>query len=220
MNERKCSGFQASANETPASAESDQAERRLLLRIAARDRRAMEEFYLLYYTRVQRLLRRIIWQREWIEELVNDTFMVVWKEATQFQGESRVCTWVFAIAYRCRLMAFRDESRAQSSPLHVPLLTASERGDLSLNLTSADWIDRALDRLPMEQSAALELTYGLGLSYVEISTVMRCPEDTVKARVFDACRKLRVVLDELELPTIAAPVLLETRPDIPSQRCG
>ena len=71
----------------------EQAERGLLLRIAARDRRAMEEFYLLYHTRVQRLLRRITLQRERVEEMVDNTFMAIWNKANEFQGEARVCTW-------------------------------------------------------------------------------------------------------------------------------
>jgi len=173
----------------------DQAERALLLRIAARDRPAMEEFYLLYHTRVQRLLRRITRRREQVEEMGNDTFMVIWKKAHEFQGESRVCTWVFAIAYSCRLMTFCDEPRDQKSRVHAPLLTPHERGDPSPHhLTIAECIDHALDRLPMDQCAALELTYGLGMSCEEIATVMRCSVDTVKTRVFEACSGLRVVL--------------------------
>ncbi len=195
--------FDAGANDVPQTAESDQAERRLLMRIAARDQAAMNQLYLLYSSRLRRLLNRITWQRELVDEMINDTFMVIWRKASEFRGDSRVSTWVFAIAYRRRLMALRDESRTRKSRLQIPPGSANEHSEPSCDqLTMTDWVGQALERLPMKQRAALEFTYGLGMSCEEIGTVMQCPANTVKTRVFHARRNLSVALQELELPTV------------------
>ena len=36
---------------------------------------------------------------EMVEEVVNDTLFVVWEKAEQFQGRSKVSTWITGIAY-------------------------------------------------------------------------------------------------------------------------
>jgi RNA polymerase sigma-70 factor (ECF subfamily) len=127
--------------------------------------------------------------------------MVIWKKACEFRGDSRVSTWVFAIAYRRRLMALRVESRAQKSRVRMALSdTSGNREASSDQVVTTHWLSQALDRLPLEQRAAIEFAYGLGLSCEEIGTVMRCSVNAVKTRVFHARRKLRVALLEFDLP--------------------
>jgi RNA polymerase sigma-70 factor (ECF subfamily) len=52
-------------------------------------------------------------------------------------------------------------------------------------------------RVPPEQRMVLELTYYLGYSCAEIATIMECPVNTVKTRMFHARRKLRDLLPQL-----------------------
>src|ERR1700741_4397349 len=88
-------------------------ERELLERIDARDREAMREFYLLYHHRLTRFLNRMTCRHELIDEMINDTLFVVWEKAGDFRGDSRVSTWIMAIAYRRGLNLMRAEYRAQ-----------------------------------------------------------------------------------------------------------
>jgi DNA-directed RNA polymerase specialized sigma24 family protein len=53
----------------------------LLIAVAAGDRRALEELYLGYHRRLSRFLARFTPRYENIEEIINDTFMVVWQSA-------------------------------------------------------------------------------------------------------------------------------------------
>jgi RNA polymerase sigma-70 factor (ECF subfamily) len=55
----------------------------------------------------------------------------------------------------------------------------------------------ALDKLPHEQRAVLELAYHVGHSCEEIATIMQCPVNTVKTRMFHARRKLKGLLNSL-----------------------
>jgi RNA polymerase sigma-70 factor (ECF subfamily) len=85
-----------------------QAEVRLIVRIAARDLRAFEELYRTYHARLTRFLERLTRRRDaFVEELLNDTMLVVWKRADSYNGRSKVSTWIFAIAYRKALKALR-----------------------------------------------------------------------------------------------------------------
>jgi RNA polymerase sigma-70 factor (ECF subfamily) len=192
--------------EPRSEADREETERGLLERIAARDPRAMYEFYLLYYPRVRRLIGRITRQPELIEEIVNDTFVVIWRQASAFRGESRISTGVFGIAYRRRLISLRAELRVQNSRQSA----AQAADDINSGFTettaetaTADWLAKALARLSVTHRTVVELTYGLGLSCEETATVMQCPVNTVKTRMLYARRRLRHVLQELELPASA-----------------
>ena len=177
-----------------ASRPSDARERELLARIAARDRNAMRELYVTYHRRLARFLTRLTSRYEVVEEIINDTLLVVWQKAADFRGDSRVSTWIIGIAYRRGLKSLRAERRAGES-LQMPLPRDDNLVDESADQAEAqDWIARALSGLPVEQRAALELTYFMGYSCEEIARVMECPVNTVKTRMFHARQKLKDML--------------------------
>ena len=93
----------------------DQSERELLERIAkSRDQAAFRALYGNYHQRLSRLLTRMSVRREDIEEVVNDTFWVVWTKASEFRGASQLSTWIIGIAYRRVLNTLR---RAKLRPV-------------------------------------------------------------------------------------------------------
>ena len=59
------------------------------------------------------------------------------------------------------------------------------------------WLSQGLERLPVEQRMALELTYTLGHSCEEVAAILDCPVNTVKTRLFRARETLKQVLPEL-----------------------
>ena len=175
----------------------DQEERELLARIAEkREQAAFRELYGIYYQRLTRLLTRMSMRREDIEEIINDTFWVVWTKAAEFRGASQLSTWIIGIAYRRALNTLRrDRLRPVGSEpitddmLSVPsTATAEER---------RQWVQYGLEKLPLEQRLALELAYTLGHSCEEIATILSCPVNTVKTRLFRARETLKQVLPAL-----------------------
>src|ERR1700723_658085 len=79
----------------------------LLAAVATGDRRALEELYLGYHRRLARFLARFTPRYENVEEIINDTFMVIWQSAKDFRHASKVSTWIIGIAYRTALKSFR-----------------------------------------------------------------------------------------------------------------
>ena len=72
---------------------------RLLQRVAIKDKVAFEKLYARFYPQLSRYLSRLMRRPEMVEEVVNDTLFVVWEKAEQFQGRSKVSTWITGIAY-------------------------------------------------------------------------------------------------------------------------
>jgi RNA polymerase sigma-70 factor, ECF subfamily len=173
----------------------------LLGRIAAHDGEAMKELYFLYHRRLARFLTRLTSRTDLTEEIVNDTFWVVWQRAGDFRGASLVSTWIMGIAYRRALKTLRRlRPMERIEPETAEELTDEpwQRAELH------EWLGVALARLPPEQRTVMELAYTLGHSCEEIAAVMECPVNTIKTRMFYARRKLRGLLLALAGPPVDA----------------
>ena len=176
----------------------------LIGRVGEGDRRAFEELYHLYHRRMARFLTRLTRRYDLAEEIINDTFWVVWRKARTFRGESQPSTWILGIAYRKARNAFRASARLSEKNLQAaqePLTDESPANVEELR----DWLGQALALLPLEQRLAVQLCYELGHSCEEIATIMDCPVNTVKTRLFHARAKLQRLLPQLASPLQSLP---------------
>ncbi|MEJ0084573.1 MAG: RNA polymerase sigma factor [Pseudomonadota bacterium] len=198
---RKVAAVALKRVETPAirvqTPGNEAAERELLERIARnRDQAAFRTLYGNYYQRLSRLLSRMSVRREDIEEVINDTFWVVWTKASEFRGASQLSTWIIGIAYRRALNALRRAKirPVSDQPFDEESISVASTDDAE---TDGRWLALGLTRLPVEQRMALELTYTLGHSCEEVAAILDCPVNTVKTRLFRARETLKQVLPEL-----------------------
>jgi len=178
-------------------------ETELIARIAEGDRKAFEELYYIYHRRLARFLTRLTRRYDIAEEVVNDTFWVVWRKARSFRGDSQPSTWILGIAYRKARNAFRSSARLAEKNLQLEQLPHTDEEPASTE-ELRDWLGRALAELPVEQRLAVELCYELGHSCEEIAAIMDCPVNTVKTRLFHARGKLQRLLPQLATPIAAA----------------
>jgi RNA polymerase sigma-70 factor, ECF subfamily len=181
--------------------ESDNA---LLAAVAAGDRQALGELYLGYHRRLARFLTRFTSRYENVEEIINDTFMAVWKSAGDFRHASQVSTWIFGIAYRTALKSLRRQKKHADAASLDDCQEPST--DPALEAEVQDWLIHGLNRLPAEQRLTLELAYQMGHSLEEIATITDTPVGTVKARMFHGRQKLRQYLPSLGGGADDAPV--------------
>jgi RNA polymerase sigma-70 factor (ECF subfamily) len=192
---------------SPAKTSAKESDTELLAAVGRGDRKALEELYLGYHRRLARFLSRFTPRYENVEEIINDTFMVVWQSAKDFRRASLVSTWIFGIAYRTALKSLRRQKNhaAARSLDECPEQTV----DPGMQTEVQDWLSHGLDRLPLEQRLTLELAYHMGHSLEEIAAITDAPVGTVKARMFHAREKLRTYLPALggaapELPMRSA----------------
>jgi RNA polymerase sigma-70 factor (ECF subfamily) len=171
------------------------ADEELLQAVAQGDRRALDQLYLAYHRRLARFLTRVTPRYESAEEIINDTFMVVWQRAADFRGASRVSTWIIGIAYRIALKSLRGTDgmlrAVRSDDLPEPSVEPGAAAELQ------DWIAHGLRHLPVDQRLTIQLAYQMGHSMEEIAEITGCPVGTVKARMFHAREKLRLYLPAL-----------------------
>lgn len=177
----------------------DEIDRSLLRRVARGDRDAFDALYFNYQRRLSRFLLRFSSHYPVSEEIINDTMFCVWRQAGEFQGRSKVSTWIMSIAFRQATNMLRKVDRAKrrdQKAAETEALDANLSSDIDRH-TRSEWIEAAMQRLPVEQRAALELSYMFGHSVTEIAEICDCPENTVKSRMFAARKALRIHLPEL-----------------------
>jgi RNA polymerase sigma factor (sigma-70 family) len=167
---------------------------KLVALIERGDRQAFAQLYRAYFPRLARFLDRMTRNPGLIEEIINDTLLVVWQKAATFNHSSKVSTWIFAIAYRKALKGIRD----LDEPVEAEVEAADESGcepEIVLSALQLQGIvARALDALPPLQRTVVNLVYYHGMGYEEIAAIMDCPVNTVKTRMFTARTRLKVLL--------------------------
>lgn len=190
MNSVPSSGHSLS---TYSGSSSNARELELLRQVAAGDRTAFKELYLIYHRRLARFLMRMTSRHDLIEEVINDTLWTVWLKAGDFRGDSLVSTWIVGITYRRALKALRRHGTAR--PMRVEDVAVAP--DVQLEAENREWLGLALAELPLEQRMVMEFSYLMGHSCEEIAQIMQCPVNTVKTRMFHAREKLRRSLPRL-----------------------
>jgi RNA polymerase sigma-70 factor (ECF subfamily) len=178
---------------TSGSSSSNARELELLRQVAAGDRAAFKELYLIYHRRLARFLMRMTSRHDLIEEVINDTLWTVWLKAGDFRGDSLVSTWIVGITYRRALKALRRHGTAR--PMLIEEVAVAP--DVQLEAENREWLGLALAELPLEQRMVMEFSYLMGHSCEEIAQIMQCPVNTVKTRMFHAREKLRRSLPRL-----------------------
>ena len=167
-------------------------ERELLARVAAGDLQAFERLYRLYQPRLSRFLTTLLRRPQLIEEVLDDTMMVVWQTADRFRGSSKPSTWIFAIAYRKAHKARLRWPDPVEDPEQDGRISEDPAPDDELHHQKLhDSLMRAMDQLSADHRAVVDLTYFHGLGYREIAEIVDCPVDTVKTRMFHARRRLK-----------------------------
>jgi RNA polymerase sigma-70 factor (ECF subfamily) len=178
------------------------AEAALLERIALGDLRAFETLYRAYFPRLTRFLERMTRRPDLVEEILNDTMLVVSGGAHKYNRTSKVSTWIFAIAYRKALKALRDTHDFVDTDVDLAELAGADEREPKDELLQQQLrrvLSEAVEALSANHRAVIELTYFQEMGYREIADIMGCPVETVKTRMFHARRRLKALLpDRLE----------------------
>ena len=170
-------------------------------RMAAGDGSAFESLYRRYARRLGSYLYKMLRQPDLVEEALDDTLLVAWQKAGTFDASSRVSTWLLGIAHRKGLKAL-ERSRRHLRAVHPAPATADEEPgafepqrpadpeESALRREQLRRLARAIEQLPRDQRAVVELTFVEGRSYAEIADLLGCPVNTVKTRMFHARKRL------------------------------
>ena len=164
----------------------------LLAAVASGSAEALEQLYRRHAGWLSIRLSRRCADPATVDEVLQDTFVAVWRNAAGYRGTGDVGGWLWGIAIRRLVDAFRRQPPAAYPLEHAETLGTLESAEdrVLLGVEHGD-LAGALNRLSPELRAVVQATVLDGLTTREAARLLGVPAGTVKTRMMRARRALR-----------------------------
>ena len=164
------------------------------------DKDAACELLEVYYVDIYSYLRRLCGSRQDAEDLTQQTFLKVWSSLDSFAGRSKFSTWLYRIAHNTCLDRLRKKIlNAESRTDHWWRECIDQNPGPAANLADSQMAHRlyqTVDRLDADKKHVVHLHYYQGLSISETAEVLGIATSTVKYRLREVLKILRVELGD------------------------
>jgi RNA polymerase sigma factor (sigma-70 family) len=172
----------------------------LIDRIAARDEQALKQLYDLCSAKLYGLALRVVGNREWAEDALQDAFLQIWRQAGDYRASlSPPMAWLGLIV-RSRSLDQLRRRKAEREHLSDDIddgpadgLASDEPGPLDANLASQQaWaLHQCLGKLENKQREVVSLAYLRDLSHGDLARQLQLPLGTVKSWIRRGLEQLR-----------------------------
>ena len=166
-------------------------------RLIHKDVKAFEQLYDLHSRTVYSLVRRIIQQSSTAEEVVQDVFLQLWRNAAKYDSEKGpFVPWLLTLARNraldhLRLKSERQRRREDLTEVMPPLAIAPEYEEILDQKRRAERVQALMGSLHPRQKQAIELAYFEGLSHSEIAEALKEPLGSVKSWIRNGLQRLK-----------------------------
>lgn len=165
--------------------------RHLLKRMAEGDADSFEAFYNDFVNVLYGYLKSRVNDDFTVKDIIQETFLAIWKNCRQYTGASKVSTWVIGIARNKMMDALRAKYLKDEDAFAIEDSDIQQFDDFAERLSDEITVQKALESLSDSLKELVYLVFNLGMSYKEISQVLGIPEGTVKSRMHCLKNELR-----------------------------
>lgn len=146
-----------------------------------------------YQERLYWQIRRIVLNHEDANDVIQNTFIKVYRNISKFEAKSKLYTWLYRIATNEAITFLRKKKRKQTVDIE------GDASEITRQLTADEYFDgdeiqiqlqAALSTLPEKQRAVFNLRYFDELSYREISELLDTSVGALKASYHHAVKKI------------------------------
>ncbi len=192
MNSMSAAGIESAKRAGDTDAEIENA---LMRQVAGGDLgRPLEQLYARYERRLYHLGMKLLGNEGLAEELVQETFLRVWRAAGRFDPErGNAGAFIYGIARNIAIDLYRRPSSrpAEALPEHGSV------DDRVESLVTGMAVRQALDSLSPSHREVVEAVYGRGERAVEVAERLGVPAATIRTRSFHGLRALGSALSQL-----------------------
>ena len=158
---------------------------------AAGDKTAMKALYERHSDALYRFLRARLGDPFEASDVMQETFLEIWRAASRFEGRSAPRTWMFGIARNKAIDRMRRGSREVPSELDDSTPDDAPNPEAVVAAASdAARVRECMGRLSDTHRSAIHLAFWRELPYGEIAEIEGVPVGTVKTRILHAKRLL------------------------------
>ena len=165
----------------------------LIMAIANQDQKALQVLYCQYRRSIFAVAYAVTHDHQLSEDVLQDTIIRIWENASDYRQGSRAKAWIHAIARNQSLDIIRQRSHSvsienfENKPMPEQLITRIEPADRMM-------LEAGLSKLDHDQSIIFVLKAIVGLSHLEISKMLDIPYRLVRYRYHRAISKLKEFL--------------------------
>ncbi len=164
----------------------------LINRCLQGDRHAQSRFYRLFVQDIYNMVIRMTADKMLAEDIVQETFIKVFKKLGTFRGEAQISTWMKRIAINIALYHLKKRGRIQFVEVEDHLLVDSEREEEEIDIRQ---IHEAIKKLPEGCRLVFTLYLLEGYRHREIAEIVGISESTSKSQYQRAKSLLRELLN-------------------------
>ena len=150
-----------------------------------------------YQERLYWHIRKMVYQHEDANDVIQNTFIKVYRNIDKFKGNSKLYTWLYRIATNESITLLNKKKRKATSSID------NEEYDLANRLRADEYFDGdeiqlqlqlALDQLPEKQRLVFNMRYFDEMSYADMSEVLETSVGALKASYHHAAKKVESFL--------------------------
>ena len=178
----------------------------LIAMVQKQDRRAFNELVIRYDSKILNFINGYMNSFEMAQDLTQDTFYKIWKNADKYQPIAKFKTWAYTIAKNCALTEYRKIKRrntyafsqlsSKENEFTLERLEGQENRELSNDNDTVKQIRLAISQLSDEFREIIILKDIQEHSYDEISSITGLPLGTVKSRINRGRQKIKEIIEQ------------------------
>lgn len=147
-----------------------------------------------YQERIYWHIRKIVLHHDDANDILQDTFVKIWKSLKNFRGDSELYTWMYRIATNEALSFLRSKEKRHGRRVEDPELTLANR------LQSDEYFDGSeiqlklqieVAKLPEKQKLVFQMKYFDNMKYDDISSILDTSVGALKASYHHAVKKIK-----------------------------
>ncbi len=150
-----------------------------------------------YQQKLYWYVRRIVISHDDADDVIQNTFIRVWKSLSAFKGNSQLYTWLYRIATNESITFLNKKKRYATVSIDNSdeYLLTTLKADKNFDATVAEWkLQQAILRLPEKQRLVFNLRYFDEMPYMEMSQILETSEGALKASYHHAVKKVEEFL--------------------------
>ena len=160
---------------------------------------AFKTLITLYKERLYWHIRHIVKSHDDADDVLQNTFIKVFKNINKFKGDSQLYSWIYRIATNEALTHLKRNAKLKDTASH-------DTQDLAINNLQSDVyfegeaiqlkLQKAIATLPEKQQLVFNMKYFQDLKYSELSEILDTSEGALKASYHLASKKIEAYLKE------------------------
>jgi len=154
---------------------------------------AFRELISQYKERLYWHVRKIVISHDDADDVLQNTFIKIFKNIDQFKEDSKLYSWMYRIATNESITFINKRAKERNidiTEIHSEL-ASSLQSDIYFSGTEIQLIlQKAIARLPQKQQLVFNMKYFDDLKYQEISEILKTSVGALKASYFHAVKKI------------------------------